>query len=96
MMEKINDSLSSMFPCLFCWIIGYILCPFTFGLSLCIPFQCIKDAEETLRHRITRNNRNLLSNRGVSMVLIKRRCTSWIELKLNKESQDEKESSPLI
>ena len=38
MMEKLNDSLSSQFPCNMCWILGYVLCPLTFGLSLLIPY----------------------------------------------------------
>ena len=66
-----------------CWILGYVLCPLTFGLSLLIPYQCIKDAEESLTHRITRNNRRILLARGLEMALVKRRSTSWLEIRIS-------------
>ena len=81
-MEKLNDHVSSMFPCLFCWLVGYVLIPLTIGLSLLIPYHCIKDAEKSLHHRIARNNRGVLKDRGVNMVFVKRRGTSWIELRI--------------
>eukprot|EP00354_Favella_ehrenbergii_P007443 CAMPEP_0170469304 /NCGR_PEP_ID=MMETSP0123-20130129/12174_1 /TAXON_ID=182087 /ORGANISM="Favella ehrenbergii, Strain Fehren 1" /LENGTH=143 /DNA_ID=CAMNT_0010736119 /DNA_START=9 /DNA_END=440 /DNA_ORIENTATION=+ len=88
MIEKLNDQLSSMFPCNLCWVLGYVLCPFSLGLSLLIPYQCIKDAEESLLHRINRNNRKLLLSRGVEMVLVKRRGTSWIELRIGEQTEE--------
>ena len=45
-MENINDMLFTYFPCLLCWTLGYLCCPFTLGLSLCCPAICVTDAEE--------------------------------------------------
>ena len=84
MMEDINDSVDGMFPCLFCWLIGYILCPFTFGLSLLLPAQCVNDAEDNMKYLCTRYNRRLLNEKNIKMVFTKTWCTSWIELRLLK------------
>ena len=96
MMEKLNDHVSSMFPCLFCWIIGYVLIPLTLGLSLCFPWHCIKDAEESLNHRVMRNNRSLLQERGITMVFVKRFSTSWIELRITKNKPGVDEAANLV
>ena len=82
MMERLNDQLSSQFPCLLCWSMGYICCPLTLGLSLMCPAQCVNDAEEFLEIRIRRQNRSFLNERGIEMVLRKQFGTSWIELRL--------------
>ena len=84
MMERLNDNLGSMFPCNFCWIIGYLLCPFTLGLSFWFPKSCVDDAEVSLRRTILRNNRKYT---GIKMELIKRRGTSWIEISLPDEPE---------
>ena len=86
MMERLNDTFSSQFPCAFCWIMGYICCPFTLGFSLYCPAQCINDAEETARNFILRQNRQWLNKRGIEMILIRMRGTSWIELRLPAEA----------
>ena len=82
MMERLNDNLSSQFPCIYCRIAAYVFCPLTFGLSFLCPAQCINDAEESLRHGITRNNRRWLNQRGIDMTLRKQFGTSWIELRI--------------
>ena len=82
MMERLNDSLSNMFPCTLCWLIGYIFCLPTLGLSLLCPGLCIADAEEFLRNNITRQNKRWLEAKGIEMALVKRCGTSWIEFRL--------------
>ena len=87
MMEKLNDSFSTQFPCAFCWAMGYICCPFTLGISLLCPYQCIKDAEETCRNSILRQNRQWLRDRGLEMALVRKRGTSWIEIRLPEKNE---------
>ena len=82
MVEAINDELANIFPCLFCWIIGYVLCPFTLGLSLLCPRECINDAEEALERRLKRLNRGTLGSKGIEIALVKAWSTSWLEIRL--------------
>ena len=69
-MDKINDTVFHYGPCGFCWCIGYMCCPITLGLSLCLPAKCIDDAEEFVRIDIRRFN-NKFSERGVRLYLRK-------------------------
>ena len=70
-MEKINEMLFTYFPCLLCWTLGYLCCPFTFGLSLCGPAICVRDAEESLRDMIAHMNRKKLNKMKVHLSLHK-------------------------
>lgn len=82
MIENINDMLFTYFPCLLCWTLGYLCCPFTLGISLCCPLICIRDAEEELRTMIYSLNRKKLEPMGMTMSLQKQCGTSWIEISL--------------
>ena len=44
-MERINDTLISYFPCPLSFYCGYICCLFTLGLSLLCPLACMNEAE---------------------------------------------------
>ena len=79
MIETINDTLLNYFPCPLAWCFGYLCCPFTLGLSLFCPAVCVNDAEEEIRTMIARWNRKKLAERNVTLVLRKRRGTSWLE-----------------
>ena len=46
---------------------GYILAPFTLGLSFMIPNLCISDAKEAFIKAIARTNRLKLSDKGLKM-----------------------------
>ena len=70
-MERLNDKLDSSFPCELCWVFGYLCCPFTFGLSLLCPAQCVNNAERHLRQAIWRTNQRELMNKNIEIALVK-------------------------
>ena len=84
-----NDKLGSAFPCDLCWVFGYIMSPFTFGLSLLCPAQCVNNAERYLRDAIWRTNQREFRNNGIEMALVKQCGTSWIEIRLPKDDLEE-------
>ena len=77
-MHTINETAAGHFPCIFCFVFGYILALFTFGLSLFCPYMCIKDAEEQTRNRIYQFNKGILKSRSVIMSLEFGCSTSWV------------------
>mmetsp|Transcript_44765 Transcript_44765/g.43354 ORF Transcript_44765/g.43354 Transcript_44765/m.43354 type:complete len:180 (+) Transcript_44765:26-565(+) len=88
MMNFLNEVVYTYWPCPLCFIIGYLFCPITCGLSFCFPLQCIKDAESNLQDTITYYNQHKLKGRKMRLVLRKKWSTSWIEMQLGKEGED--------
>ena len=80
--QPLNDVLMNYFPCPLAWCFGYLCCPFTLGLSLLCPAVCVSDAEEELKTRINRLNRKTLANKNITLILMKRCGTSWLEFHL--------------
>ena len=80
LISQINRTMDSYWPCTFCFVMSYLLSPFTLGLSFCLGHQCTGDAEEALRRTVDRENRLKLSERGYQLVFVKGWSTSWLEL----------------
>ena len=78
----INETLINYWPCFCARAIGYFCCLCSLGLSLCMPNVCIKDAEETLQRQMDQYNNSLLMTKGLSITLVKKCSTSWLEIKL--------------
>lgn len=81
MLGHLNDTLKAYWPCNCTIYTGYILAPFTFGLSFMLPNLCIADAKDNLVKAIARQNRLKLNEKGLHMVFVQGWFTSWIELR---------------
>eukprot|EP00347_Sterkiella_histriomuscorum_P007869 403347249 len=93
MIQTLNETLFSYWPCPLCFCIGYILCPCSFGFSFMMPQQCIGDAEEALRNWVEYQNQYKFKQRGIKLKY-KRQCsTSWIELHLKPEEDEDEEEN---
>ena len=77
-MENINESICSFWPCCFCFSFGYGCALCTLGLSLCCPFICITEARSYVQQRINYWNRCLLLNKKVKLSLRFGYSTSWV------------------
>ena len=82
MVNQFNESLERFWPCPLSEYLGYICCPISCGLSLMLPRLCIKDAEKCLQTNIDYYNRYRLKFNGVQIKLVKKYCTSWLEISL--------------
>ena len=63
----LNDTVNQYWPCAISIWLGYLLAPFTLGLSFLIPNICIKDAKVNLVAAIERQNRLKLKQKGLRM-----------------------------
>ena len=66
-MHQINETIHRYWPCQFAIWFGYLLAPFTLGLSFMAPNLCIKDAKDGLKNCIEKNNRIRLKDKGLKM-----------------------------
>ena len=66
-MGHLNDTVNQYWPCAISIWLGYLLAPFTLGLSFLIPNICIKDAKVNLVAAIERQNRLKLKQKGLRM-----------------------------
>ena len=48
LMGHVNNTVNSYWPCATSIWMGYILAPYTLGLSFLVPNVCMKDAREAL------------------------------------------------
>ena len=78
-LNDINDTLFIDWPCCFCFCFDYSLCLCPLGLSLCIPHWCINSARIKAERDISKINTDL-SGRGISLKLVRKCSTSWIEI----------------
>lgn len=53
---SLNVTLAQFWPCDVAIFIGYLLAPFSFGLSLFLPYLCISDAKNSLEDQVMRMN----------------------------------------
>eukprot|EP01016_Furgasonia_blochmanni_P032263 TRINITY_DN332_c0_g1_i13.p1 TRINITY_DN332_c0_g1~~TRINITY_DN332_c0_g1_i13.p1 ORF type:complete len:217 (+),score=16.37 TRINITY_DN332_c0_g1_i13:66-716(+) len=93
---QINDTLQTYWPCFFSRCLGYICCPLSLGLSLCIPNVCMRDAEMMARRTIKSLNKRVFNPRGLNVDLVKHCSTSWLEvtyLSSDKELKDKSDYS---
>ena len=65
LMQDVNRTLKTYWPCSFCIWIGYLLSPLSFGLSFMLPNLCISEAKLGLIAAIERQNRIKLHSRGL-------------------------------
>ena len=68
LIERINDTLYSNWPCTLCQLLGYVLCPCTLGLSFVCPGLSVGDAREAVEKEIHSVNK-WLRKRKCFMVL---------------------------
>ena len=95
MVSEFNEAITRTWPCPLSISIGYLFCPLTCGLSFLIPNLCIADSEKNLRTRMEYYNKYRLQDRGLSLRLVKRCTTSWIELRIEETVEDDIELGPV-
>ena len=64
-MTNVNDTLKAFWPCACTIWTGYLLSPFTLGLSFLLPNLCISDAKKNLIATIDRQNRLKFHEKGL-------------------------------
>lgn len=79
-MQDMNRTLKTYWPCSFCIWVGYLLSPFSFGLSFMLPNLCISEAKLGLIAAIERQNRIKLRPRGLHLEYKAGYSMSWLEL----------------
>ena len=79
-MENLNETVATYWPCAFCWYFGIAMAFFTFGITLLLPYLCINQAEEVLNQQIERANLQTLRRRELVLKLVKRPFYGWLEL----------------
>jgi hypothetical protein len=61
LIDRVNTVLFTYWPCTFCQLLGYCLCPCTLGLSFyCCPGLAIREARQYLLEEIEDINCNIL------------------------------------
>jgi len=80
--SQINTYLASFWPCFPAFVVGYCLSCLTCGCSFCIPYVCIKDAENMICQVIKQQNKEIFHPRGLEIRLQKSCSTSWIQIKI--------------
>lgn len=87
LMQDMNRTLVTYWPCQFCVWFGYLMAPFTFGLSFFFPNLCIRDAKVGLIAAIERQNRIKLKDKGLQLSYIQGISMSWLELSIIGEAE---------
>jgi hypothetical protein len=88
LVNNINDTLRAYWPCTATILIGYLLAPFTFGLSFLLPNLCISDAKTALIKVIERQNRIKLHDRCLHLSYVQGFSTAWLELSVRHEPSE--------
>ncbi len=88
LVNNINDTLRAYWPCNATIWIGYLLAPFTLGLSFLLPNLCISDAKIGLIKVIERQNRIKLHDRCLNLSYVQGWSTSWLELSVRHEPSE--------
>ena len=63
MIENINDSIWSFYPCPGCQLFAYLCCICTIGCSCVIPTIQVREAREKLLKRLGQMNQSLMPRR---------------------------------
>ena len=77
---SLNMTLKQFWPCDIAIYIGYILAPFCFGVSLMLPYLCIKDAKKSLLECTQRMNSLKFKDKGLRLIYRQSCSTSWFEV----------------
>lgn len=80
-MARLNDALSSFWPCLPAFLMGYGCCLCTGGLSLLIPWICISEAEDSAKTLLKEANEHYFFDKNLEIRLVKKCCVSWVSKK---------------
>ncbi|TMW69258.1 hypothetical protein Poli38472_001414 [Pythium oligandrum] len=81
--DVINQTLEDYYPCVPCYVCGYLCCLTTFGLSMLMPEPCTKELSRNLDVVLRRlNNREEFLYRGIVWRFHRspRTHSSWIEI----------------
>lgn len=65
LIADMNRTLHCYWPCNFCVWFGYLLAPFTLGLSFFAPWLCISESKNGLIAAINRRNTTNLKEKGL-------------------------------
>ena len=82
-LEAINDTLFSAWPCTLCQLFGYCFCPCTLGLSFLIPNVDVRQAREKAERLLSEINLKVLHDKGLELELKLRCSTSWLVLRVS-------------
>jgi hypothetical protein len=82
-LDRVNATLLMYWPCVPCFLCGYLCTPCTLGLSLGGPRVCVAAAERYARCELEALNRSaLFREAGMRWELRKTCFRSWIEVQL--------------
>ena len=80
LLKVVNTTLLTYWPCNCTIWFGYLLAPFTFGLSFLLPNLCISEGKSGLISAIERQNRIKLREKGLVLEYVQGWSMSWLEL----------------
>ena len=79
---RINDLLMAYMPCPGMCCCGYLLALPTLGLSLLLMYCCcVSDAQKRVDSFIDKTNTKVLNKKGMSLHLVRKCHTSWLEFR---------------
>jgi hypothetical protein len=87
MVNTLNEAVRRFWPCPLSESIGYLFCPCSCGLSFCLPNICIKEGESALKNKIDYYNEYRFIEKGLTLQLVKKCSTSWIEVRVTDPSK---------
>ena len=80
-MNTLNDTIISYWPCNTCYMFGYVCAPCTFGLSLCCPGYCAGMAEQKAHQFMeTISLKKKFYEHKVIWKIRKNCISSWVEI----------------
>ena len=79
-LSQINSYLATFWPCMPAFLLGYGFSCLTCGCSFCLPYFCIKDAENMVFRLIEQQNNEIFNPKGLEISLQKSCSTSWIQI----------------
>ncbi len=90
--DRVNSILLMYWPCVPCFVFGYMCSPCTLGLSLGGPGLCVAEAEKYMRFEMDcLNGSALFRAAGMRWELRKTCLRSWIEVQLSEEQRGEQQ-----
>ena len=92
-MKIVNTTLHTYWPCNCVIWFGYLLAPFTLGLSFLLPNLCVSDGKSGLISAIERQNRIKLREKGLVLTYVQGWSMSWLELSVIGVAKKDNEST---
>ena len=78
----LNSNLESMWPCDFCFALGYIFAVPTAGLSFLCTFICIKEAKERFDKKLSYLNETVFNPSKLNIEFKSNCLTSWLQVEI--------------